>query len=248
MPIEHVPLLQIARDLHDIPRGVDRFEAYLDAMLNDDRDDVRYAPLMSMNPMGREHINARLDKLLALDADGVAARAVAEVVATLGDTSTQALQHGLSMMDDVQGGWTNRTSSEAAVWAGYDLPLKRPWLTTAWWASDVPSVEGIRRAVMRTLRRHYFIAAEGRATSLQDILRQEGTASAFAGFQPVYDADELAYTRQVIDPLRGSTDYAVHVAALLGDAAARELGYAPLGLSDRAGLDLALVLALEDAG
>lgn len=248
MPIEHIPLLQIARDLHDIPRGMERFEAYLDVALNDDQDDVRYAPLISMNPMGREHINARLDQLLALDADAVAARAVEDVIAMLGDTSAQTLQHGLSIMDDVHGGWTNRTSSEAANWAGYDLPLKRAWLTTAWWVSNTPTLEGIRRAVMRTLRRHYSIASEGRATTLQDILRQEGTASAFAGFQPVYDADELAYTRQVIEPLLGSTDYAVHVAALLGDAAAHELGYAPLGLSDRAGLDLALAQALDDAG
>jgi hypothetical protein len=53
MPIEHVPLLKTQRELHDLPRGMERFEAYLKTMLNDTRDDVRYLPLLVMNPMGR---------------------------------------------------------------------------------------------------------------------------------------------------------------------------------------------------
>jgi hypothetical protein len=36
-----------------------------------------------------------------------------------------------------------------------------------------------------------------------------------------------------------ATDHATLIAALFGDAAARELGYRPLGLSPRAGVALA---------
>jgi hypothetical protein len=49
-----VPLLQLQRELHRIPRGMDRFRQYLRVMLNDDRSDVRLPPLGIMNPMGKE--------------------------------------------------------------------------------------------------------------------------------------------------------------------------------------------------
>jgi hypothetical protein len=48
------------------------------------------------------------------------------------------------------------------------------------------------------------------------------------------------YTREVLTPLLDREDMPALVAALFGDAAARELGYEPLGLSPRAGLALAL--------
>jgi len=46
--------LQLQRELHRIPRGMDRFRQYLRVMLNDDGSDVRLPPLGIMNPMGKE--------------------------------------------------------------------------------------------------------------------------------------------------------------------------------------------------
>ena len=43
-----------------------------------------------------------------------------------------------------------------------------------------------------------------------------------------------------IDPLRNARDRATVIACLFGDTAAKALGYPPHGLTDRAGLALAL--------
>ena len=71
--IDHIPLLQIQRDLHDLPRGMERFHEYLRVMVNAEGDDLELAPLVSMNPMGREHVAARLDEVLALGAEQIGA-------------------------------------------------------------------------------------------------------------------------------------------------------------------------------
>ena len=56
---------------------MDRFRAYLQTMVDPETKDIQL-PLSPMNPMGKDHVPALLDEYLAFDADGVAARAVAE--------------------------------------------------------------------------------------------------------------------------------------------------------------------------
>ena len=58
--------------------------------------------------------------------------------------------------------------------------------------------------------------------------------------EPALDADDLAYTREVIAPYLDTKDYSTIIACLFGDEAARSLGYSPMGLSQRAGFALAL--------
>ena len=84
-----------------------------------------------------------------------------------------------------------------------------------------------------------YVQRHGVAQTLGEIMAQEGASAAFAGIQPHLDADDLAYSRQILQPLLGESAYPICMAALYGDEAARTLGYEPLGLSDRAGLAVA---------
>ena len=73
------------------------------------------------------------------------------------------------------------------------------------------------------------------------MLDQEGYAMARAGCTtPSLDAEDLAYTRTVIERHLDAHDRATVMACLFGDAAAIALGYPPRGLSARAGLALSL--------
>src|SRR5262245_50516790 len=100
MNIDFVTLLQVQRDLYNIPRGSERFSAYLKAIVNSDGTDVRLPPLVAMNPMGRDHVPALLDTLLAMEAEAIAARATAEaathVIGTPGN-----FKLGLVVVDDL---------------------------------------------------------------------------------------------------------------------------------------------------
>jgi hypothetical protein len=57
---------------------------------------------------------------------------------------------------------------------------------------------------------------------------------------PTLDAEDLAYTREVLASFLDADDMRTCVECLFGDAAAPTLGFTPQGLSPWAGLALAL--------
>lgn len=238
--IEHVELLRMARDLHDLPRGMGRFQEYLTTILNDARDNPRYPPLVAMNPMGREHVAARLDELMALDAEAIAADAAREVARHFPNLDGD-YKHGLVVVDDLHGGWTNRFTVDAGMRFGDgSAMLKRGWLSTMLWVSETPTAESVRRAVLASVFRSFYRFGQDAPRTLRQMLAQEGAVGRFAGLTPTLDADDLDYSREVLASYLDSDDWAVCMAALFGDQAAISLGYPPLGLSASAGLDVSL--------
>jgi hypothetical protein len=131
--------------------------------------------------------------------------------------------------------------SEFSTRFNLEPSLKRGWLTGILWTSEPPSVQQVREATLTTVYRAVYIQRHRAARTLQAMLQQEGYAMSMAGCQqPMLDSDDLAYTREVIAPYLSAQDYPTIIACLFGDRAARELGYRSQGLSDYAGLALAL--------
>jgi hypothetical protein len=64
---------------------------------------------------------------------------------------------------------------------------------------------------------------------------------------PVLDAEDIAYTREVLTPYLDAEDMRTKVECLFGDAAGRTLGFTPRGLRPWAGLALALHDARQSA-
>ena len=276
MKIEYVPLLRIQRDLYAIPRGMERFQAYLKVMTTPERDDLALAPLAGMNPMGKDHIPALLDQYLAMDAEAIAKAAAEEVAARLTDVAIER-KIGLVIVDDLMGGWTNRyttefgltfggrsvamTQAEASGGAAGEaageaaIPSTAPkrrqyreWLSAVLWTSETPTAEGVRVAARLPMYRAACMERHGAPRTLGEFLTQEGEVMAAAGCAgPTLEADDLEYTREVLAPLLGAEDWPTIVAGAFGDPAARELGYKPHGLSHRAGLALALHDARQQA-
>jgi hypothetical protein len=239
MDTEYVRLLEIQRDLYDLPRGVERFRAYLRTMTDPATGDLAL-PLVPMNPMGKEHVPALLDDYIRLDADGAAERAVLEIGGGFADV-TSSFKVGLVIADDLKGGWTNRYTSEFSYRFETRALHKRGWLLGILWTSEVPSVEIAVQEARMAVCRGAYLERRGPAVTLRDMLAQEGYVAAMAGSRaPTLDPEDLAYTRDVVAPLLGASDRPTIIASLFGDKAARDLGYPPQGLSERAGFALAL--------
>ncbi len=239
MKLEFVPLLKVQRELYGMPRGMERFRAYLATMIDPETRDLKL-PLSGMNPMGKDHIPVLLDQYLAMDAEKIASRAVADAASSL--TSVQGeFKVALVLSDDAMGGWTNRYTSEFGRRFGTKAYHRRGWLEVGLWTSETPAAETVREQVLATVYRAAHIERHGFAHTLREMLAQEGFAMAQAGCtEPALDTDDLAYTREVIRPYLDTKDYSTIIACLFGDEAARSLGYAPVGLSARAGFALAL--------
>ncbi len=250
MNLDYLPLLQIQRELQGLPRNMDRFRQYLRTMIGPDGNTLELPPLGIMNPMGKEHVTALLDAYLALDADGIATRALAEASAQVADTPGD-FKVALVVVDDLKGGWTNRYDYEftlrfgpGASWSeGNQRPkwLKDFWLTAVLWSSEPASEGAVREAVLTVVYRTAYIQRNGPAHTLRDMLAQEGHVMRAAGCTaPVLDDDDITYTREVLVPFLDADDKRTCMEYLFGDAAGRTLGFTPRGLSPWAGLALAL--------
>src|SRR5215475_10778510 len=175
-------------------------------MVDPETKDIQL-PLSPMNPMGKDHVPALLDEYLALDADGVAARAVTEAESRLSNVEG-AFKVGLVIADDAMGGWTNRYSSEFVARLGSKPILKRGWITGILWTSETPSAQAAREEALTAVYRAAHI-------------QQQGYAMAMAGCaKPSIDDDELEYTREIIAPNLNSKDYPTIITGLFGDVAA----------------------------
>lgn len=257
MKLDYVPLLRVQRELYNTPIGPGRFRQYLRTIWGRGGADGELIPLLAMNPMGKDHVSALLDALLALDADGLAARAAAEAEAVLADVAGEG-KVALVVADDLKGGGTNRYDYEFTLRfgppnsppragpsppIGADLPRWSThfWLTCVLWSSEAPSERVALEAVLTAAHRLAYVYRSGPARTLLDKLSQEGHVMAAAGCtEPVLDADDLAYTREVLAPYLDADDMRTTIECLFGDAAGRTLGFSPRGLSPWAGLALAL--------
>jgi hypothetical protein len=248
MNLTYVPLLQLQRDLYEMPRDRARFDAYIKLIGNDEGDDIALVPLVIANPMAKEHVNAALDVLLAMDADGIGVRTADEISTDLFPDTPGAFSAALVMADDL-GGWTNRFTWEHDLRFGPDRlrnrtgdPIaKRPWVAGVLWAGVTYTPASLREALLAAAYRVDHVHRHGHAVTLRDKLAQEGRVLAMAGCtEPVLDADDLEYTREVIEPFGDATEMRTAVECLFGDDAARGMGFTPRGLSPWAGIALAL--------
>ena len=239
MQIEYVPLLQTQRELHEVPRGMERFRHYI-ATITGDTDDVALPPLISMNPMGREHVAVRLDELIALGADAGAATAAAEAAAELEHVSGN-FKVGQVVVDDLRGGWTNRYTADFGMRAGRPVAATQGWISVPWWVSETPTPGAVRAAVRAAIYRRAYMLRHGHAQTVRQIMAQEGLAAVFAGARvPVLSSEELAYSRDIIRAYLDDSDWPTVLPCLYGDPAAYQLGYPQLGLPQWAGFSLGI--------
>jgi len=237
MNLDLLPLLQVQRELYEIPLGWARFERYLDVMTGGTQDIV--LPLAVMNPMGKPHVAALLDGLIALGAEEVAASAIVEARQRLARVDGR-LRVGLVVADDAQGGWTDRYLTETSHRFESMGDLERGWVVVLCWTGEAWSRDTVRDEVLATIYRTLYRQRHGSPRTLRQMMTQEGLVAAFAGLRPpTLDAEELAYTREVILPHLDSTHFPTVFACLYGDEAAHSVGYPPLGLSPRAGYAVA---------
>jgi hypothetical protein len=197
--------------------------------------------------MGKDHVTALLNALIALDADGIAARTVEKTLARLAGEPGE-FDAGLVVVDDLMGGWTNRYAAEFTVrfQSGPPPANPPPWMTRRWlfgalWSSEPATEQAVREAMEMAIYRMVYIQQHGLARTLRAKLAQEGHVMAAAGCTaPTLDADDLAYTREVLIPYLDADDMRTAIECLFGDAAGSTLGFTPRGLSPWAGLALAL--------
>lgn len=245
--ITSLPLLRLMRDVYALPRGMGRFRRYLE-LATGGSGDIEL-PIMRFNPMAREHVLRRVDALLALGADEIAAGAAREAAEQLSGIPG-ALRVGLELADDVAGGWTNRYLTDAAHRLWSRGTVRRGFATALLWASEDPDPVRIREEMLAAIYRTVYQSLFGLPRRLGDALRQEGLAGVFAGMDPSRwsagtSETGLARVRAILAGHLMREDFPAVFACLYGDEAAVEVGYAPLGVPPWGGFAVAVADARD---
>ncbi len=247
MKLEYVPLFQVQRELQGLPRDYERFRQYLQTIRAPEENSLKLPSLIAMNPMGKEHVTDLLDALLALDADGVAARATAEASARLEDTPGDC-KITLVGADDLKSGWTNRYANEfthrfqCGGTTGI-LPrwLEHFWITGLLWSSEPASERAVCEAILTAAYRTAYVQRHGPAARSANGWPRREPSWPWRGVPSLFSTpEEIAYTREVLMPFLEAEDMRTCIEYLFGDVAGSTLGFTPRGLSRWAGLAVAL--------
>jgi hypothetical protein len=241
MPLEYFPLLEKQRELYKVPLGQERFDAYIKLTVGDatKTEDIGLPPLIWVNPMAKTQALEYLDTLLSLGAEDIAYHAMQEAQQKL--DIKESFKVSVVLMDDLKGGWTNRYLNEARDYLeAADAVKTYGWITVPCWTGDEPSGLAVKQNVLAYIFRTLYVLEQGKAGTLQDVLKQEGLTQKFAGFKQWLEPDDLDYSREVIAPHLDTKHYPTQFACLFGDEAAKAVGYSAMGLSARAGFAVAL--------
>jgi hypothetical protein len=175
--------------------------------------------------MAKPHVLARVERLIALDAERIALQAARRGAARLG--GDDELRLVVIIADDAGGGWTNRAFAEFAHRYERKHEVQRGWVTAMLWSSEEPSAELVCRRTLESLYRTVDERRSGAVRTLREILDREGRTLAFAGVGSPYD--DAAY-RARVEPYLESHGAPALMACLYGDQVASSLGYPPLGV------------------
>jgi hypothetical protein len=244
MGLEFLPLLEEQRALLNTARGFERFQQYLDTML-DAQGEVRL-PLAAFNPMSKLHVAALLDDLIAADAEGTVRAALAEAAARLG-TLVPTVRVGLVVVDDALGGWTNRYMTDMDHRFDASGELKRGFATAYVWTGEETTPDLLRAEVLSVIYRHCYKRRHGLPTTLRQMLTLEGLVSQFVGGAFVSGSRDLDPARATIARYLDATLTPTVFAALYGDEAAISVGYPPLGIPPWGGFAVAHEVARRAA-
>jgi hypothetical protein len=235
MQLKLLPLLEIQRELHLLPRGKERFKSYIQTITGG-KDEIQI-PLVGMNPMGKEHVAALIDELMTWGAESLTQEILEGLAPDLSFLSYE-LQLGLVLTDDLKGGWTNTYLSDYAQRFENDYDLKHGWALVPIWTRQAWSKENLSREVQKTLYRTLYKLRHGLPETLAEMLMQEGLVSVFAEETLKLEPELLDYSEDVISPHLASAHKPICVACLYGDEAASSVGYPVLGLPEMAGFAL----------
>ena len=235
------PMLKTLLEVYRVPTGKPRFDAYINATIAGATraSDVACPPLVMANPMAKDHANQQLEVWLELGAEEELIRILEEVNVAFSKLEYDQVVHvGLTLVDDLKGGWTDSILTDWGL--RFPEKINPSWVCVPLWTKYPQTLEILQTNTKMAIGRFVWQAQHGTPSTLHEMLAQEGYAQALAGEKVGMPREDLAYTQAVLEPFLEHTDKPTLLAALYGDDAAKHVGYPALGLSDDAGLELAL--------
>lgn len=246
MTFQLLPILGVMIELYQQPLGLERFQAYLNLMLNKDRTDVDL-PIVIYNPMGKEHVLRKLEALQTLDAEALIADEIEQMnqrlargaLAPMG-AGNATIRVAVALADDfVRNGWASRFSTDYASKFELGSLIKRNFCTPLFWTSEDYDVALLRTRAKESMYRILYQISHPVFPTIRAHVLQEAFISDHVGPAPGEIRALSSAQADVYRQLKGATDYPSIFAFLYGDRTASEFGYAEIGACDLMGFKFA---------
>ncbi len=200
--------------------------------------------LSTYNPMAGDVALECIEALLAIDAEQRAYDCAMRVAAVTGYAGTI----DLAVVVASQGLWTDRVATEVQY---RTVAARRPGFGQVYvWTREPVSVDGLEREACAEAYRVICTAEHGPADTLHGVLRREGAAYALAArcmstpqAVDAVSAEDATAVLGALEVLGDSRDAGEIATVLFGDDCARTMGWATLGVPDRAGYRWAIARA-----
>lgn len=230
MAVRVIPTLAAMAEVYRLPAdgGAEspRFGAYVE--LGRAR-----VPVSGYNPMTSKAVLPTIERLLAIDAEGVAAKAATGAAEQLGADDIE-----LVLTVATPGMWSDRLATEVE----HRLVGKGAREILLWTGEDTGEA-AVASAAVSQLVREVWRQRNGLPGTVVAAAAQEGLALSMAGMRGARSIEATA----VLEVLGDDTTLSSMVAFLYGDDAAEAMGFTPVGLGDRVGESHAVALANGDA-
>ncbi len=233
-----LPTIDLMLDLYSRPRNLDRFQEYLQILQGNTKGDLK-VPIGNFNPMAKEHASECLEELKNLRAESIIAE-VAKELSLIHPSVGIDFKIALNLADDLQGGWTNRFTTDYDSRFRIGPLVDRRFCTPLFWTSEKFSEELIYRRVRAACVRSLYWVEKPKPVSLLDHILQEAAVARDLKLVPIPSGESNA----LIDYFqlhKHSGDYSCIFNFLYGSKASESLGFPVYGiLSENAGLNFAV--------
>lgn len=235
--LKYLDVLHPMMELYALPRTPDRFKKYLDMLQGPDKGDM-VMPIVYYNPMAKEAAQKQLQQLIDLIAEELIFKAWEDLGIShiQNKDSSMIIEVAINLVDDVQGAWSERYSTDYKSKFNFGAHLKRQFSIPIFFASDSLDEQIITRRIQGYLCRTVYWLEHGAPLTLGEMLDQEIYVASIAGASHEELCEKEA---ELVDRFfkehveTSSSDILFNF--FYGDQASSQLNYKTFGLPSKAG-------------
>jgi hypothetical protein len=174
---ELLPTIDVMVNLYEKPRDAARFQAYLKRLQGDSKGDL-VMPIAGFNPMAKSHLLEKLTQLKDIQAETIIKKTLLDLNKKLKPATTAPIfKVALNILDDWQGGWTNRFTSDYDSKFKLNALIKRQFCTPIFWSSESYSDILVRQRTLETAFRTIYRWNYPKPCTLKEHVEQEKFAA-----------------------------------------------------------------------
>jgi hypothetical protein len=228
MTFHPLPIIQIMLNLYEKPRTVERFQEYLKLLQGDTKGDL-VMPIGGFNPMAKESLILKLKELQALKAEQIMAEILSKINLQYSTKNNDKIfKVALNLSDDLQGGWTNRFTSDYDSKFKINALINRQFCTPIFWSSEEFTEEKIRQRVAEYVFRTIYWLEYPKPKTLKDHVTQEQFVRSQTG------TGDNILTNEFYQKHQNSEDYHLIFNFFYGDEASEFLGFSTFEIGKHA--------------